>query len=178
MVADMGHYSLWLIPSGTEKRRLAEVIERLSRDPGGPRFEPHLTLLGGLDGEEEFFSRATERLAASLRPITLHPRAVEFGDEYYRCLYLRVEQSDQLMAAHREAVRQFGKKEETSFMPHVSLFYGTLPRDARTQIAKTLDAWRAVDCQTDRLRLVATGGELPSWRIARDCALSAAPRSG
>lgn len=178
MVADMGHYSLWLIPSGTEKRRLAEVIERLSRDPGGPRFDPHLTLLGGLDGEERFFARATERLAASLRPITLHLRAIEFGVAYYRSLYLRVEESDQLMAAHREALRLFGKKEDASFMPHVSLFYGTLSRDARTQIAETLDAWRAVDCRTDRLRLVATGGGLSSWSIARDCALSATPRSG
>jgi 2'-5' RNA ligase len=171
----MGHYSLWLIPAGEKGRRLAGTIERLSRDPGGPRFDPHLTLLGGLDGEEEFFVRATEQLAAALRPVHLQVRAIEFGDEYYRCLYLRVEERDDLMAAHREALRLFGRRDDPRFMPHLSLLYGTLSGGARDRIDRTLEEWRAADCRADRLRLLATGGGPSSWRVVRDCALSAAP---
>lgn len=171
----MGHYSLWLLPSGEQERRLAGAIDRLSLDPGGPRFDPHLTLLGGLDGEEEMFVGATDRLSASLRPLTLHLRGVEFGDAYYRCLYLRVERREELMAAHREALRRFGKKNDPSFMPHLSLFYGTLAHHTRARIAATLGEWRGVACPAGRLRLVTTGGGPPSWRTVVDRNLSTAP---
>ena len=167
-----GHYSLWLLPSGEEERRLAKAIESLSRDPGGPRFDPHLTLVGGLDGEEEGFIDATRRLAASLHPVILHLGDIEFGDEYYRCLYLRVGESDELTAAHREALRFLGKRKDPSFMPHVSLFYGMLEeprrRDLRSQLNRTFD----IDCPADRLRLVATGDGPPTWRGVCDIRLS------
>ncbi len=172
MAGMMGHYSLWLLPSGKAKQRLAKTIGSLSRDPGGPRFDPHLTLLGGLDGEEEAFIDATRRLAATLHPVTLHLRGIEFGDEYYRCLYFRVGESDELTAAHREALRFFGKKKDPSFMPHVSLFYGTLEephrRDLRSRLSRTFD----LDCPADRLCLVATGGGPPSWTVVREIKVS------
>ncbi|HET6278420.1 MAG TPA: 2'-5' RNA ligase family protein, partial [Candidatus Polarisedimenticolia bacterium] len=175
---DMGRYSLWLIPCGDQAQRLAETIERLGRDHGGPRFDPHLTLLGGLEGAEERFVAATERLAASLRPITLQLRGVEFGDERYRCLYLRVARRGDLMAAHREALHLFGRSSDPSFMPHLSLFYGSLSPASRTRIAATLAEWRSVSCRTGRLRLVKTGGEPSSWNSARDCALNPAQPAG
>lgn len=169
----MGHYSLWLIPSGNQDRRLAETIESLSHAHGGPRFDPHLTLLGGLDGAEDRFVAATDRLAAVLRPIVLRFRAIEVGDEPYRCLYLRVAEEDDLMAAHREALRQFGGTIDPSFMPHLSLFYGTLSPGSRTAIAARLETWRHLACRADRLRLVATGGGPPSWRDVRERTLEA-----
>ena len=173
MMAGMtGHYSLWLLPSGEEERRLAKAIESLSRDPGGPRFDPHLTLLGGLDGEEEAFIDAARRLAASLRPVILHLRGIEFGDEYYRCLYIRVGESEKLTAAHREALRFFGKRKAPSFMPHVSLFYGTLKEPRRRDLCSRLNRTFDLDCPADRLRLVATGGGPPSWRGVCEIRLS------
>ena len=172
MAVDMGHYSLWLLPTGEQQLRLAETIDRLSLDHGGPRFDPHLTLLGGLDGAAAPFAAATERLAASLPPIRLRLQDIAFGDERYRCLYLRVEQQDDLMAAHREALRLFGRKDDPAFLPHLSLLYGTLSPDTRTAIAATLGEWRAVACQAGRLRLVATGGGPSSWRSVRECVLS------
>jgi len=170
----MGRYSLWLIPCGEQGRLLAETIERLSRDHGGPRFAPHLTLLGGLDGAEEGLVAATERLGASLHPITLQFQAIEFGDERYRCLYLRVAARSDLLAARREALHQFGRSVDPPFLPHISLFYGTLSPASRTRIAATLAGWRSASCRTGRLRLVATGGGPSSWKAVRDCALSPA----
>jgi 2'-5' RNA ligase len=174
----MGRYSLWLIPCGEQERLLAETIERLSRDHGGPRFAPHLTLLGGLDGAEERFVAATERLAASLHPITLQFQAIEFGDERYRCLYLRVARRSDLLAAHREALRLSGRSSDPSFMPHVSLFYGTLSPASRTRVAAALEVWRSVSCRAGRLRLVVTGGVPSSWNSVRDCVLSPAHPAG
>lgn len=170
----MGHYSLWLTPSGEQARRLAETIERLGRIHGGPRFDPHLTLLGGLSGAEDLMLAATERIAAVLQPIVMRFHGIEFGDEPYRCLYLRVAEDDDLMAAHREAMRRFGRTVDPSFMPHLSLFYGTLSPERRTAIAATLEERRYAACRAARLRLVATGGEPPSWRYVREHALSVA----
>jgi len=168
----MGHYSLWLIPSGEQERRLAETIGRLSRESGGPLFEPHLTLLGGIGGAEDLAVAATGRLAAALRPIVLQFCAIEFGNEPYRCLYLRVAENDHLTAAQREAMRLFGRTVDPSFMPHLSLFYGTLARERRAAIAATLEEWRSAFCRAARLHLVATGGGPPPWRVVREHALT------
>jgi 2'-5' RNA ligase len=171
-----GHYLLWLLPSGAAERRIAGWIDRLSRDPGGPRFDPHLTLLGGLEGAEVRFAAATWRLAAALRPITLRFLGAESGDSRYRCLYLRVDGGGALASARREAIRLFGRAREAAFQPHVSLLYGDLPREARDRAAAAVGDWRGVACRAGRLRLVAAGGGPPTWRTICEHVLGAGRR--
>lgn len=47
----MSQFFLWLTSVGEGYDRVAELIDQLSERYRGPRFEPHLTLLGGLEGE-------------------------------------------------------------------------------------------------------------------------------
>lgn len=148
------------------------MIERLRLEHGGPRFDPHLTLLGGLDGAQDRFAAATELLASSLHVITLRLGGIEFGEQHYRSVYVRVEKNPDLMAARGEALRLFDRQDDPGYMPHLSLLYGRLSPTARTTLAADLGEWCADACQAGRLRLVATGGEPASWRIVRDRVLS------
>src|SRR5262245_35383966 len=88
--------TLWLMPQeGESQRRLADLIASLAQRLGTPRFEPHLTLLGGLEGSEADIVERTGALARMLRPIELHLHAIEGSDEYFRCVFVTVEPSPQ-----------------------------------------------------------------------------------
>ena len=43
-------YSLWLMPTGEVRQRLAAAILDLSREYAVPAFKPHVTLAGGIVG--------------------------------------------------------------------------------------------------------------------------------
>ena len=62
-------YSIWLMPpqdSGVAQR-LKEEIRTLQQQASGAAFEPHVTLLGGLETTEANVLDATKTLAASLQ---------------------------------------------------------------------------------------------------------------
>jgi hypothetical protein len=52
----MTQYHLWLTPNGDSRNRLANLINTLSDQNRGPSFEPHITLLGEIEGEESILS--------------------------------------------------------------------------------------------------------------------------
>ena len=72
----MTQYHLWLTPNGDSRNRLANLINTLSDQNRGPRFEPHITLLGEIEGEESLLSEQVRMLATKLRPFSIdlqHP---------------------------------------------------------------------------------------------------------
>lgn len=64
----MSRYSLWLIPKGEGYKAFSEIINQLSTKYSLPKFEPHITLLGGFGMDEEEAISKTNKLAALLTP--------------------------------------------------------------------------------------------------------------
>lgn len=63
-----GHYSLWLKPpDGPTCSKLAQEIAAQAKEYSGPLFEPHVTLLGGIDGEEDAVLEKARSLAGKLK---------------------------------------------------------------------------------------------------------------
>ena len=58
-------FSLWLTPEGSTRDELASLIVDLAVEHGGPRFPPHITLLGSLIGEEAEVTGAGDRRRGS-----------------------------------------------------------------------------------------------------------------
>lgn len=131
MSAADASYHLWLKPSGPPYNVLARAIRELARELGAPVFEPHMTLLGHLEGSEDDHRRRTELLARELSPFPIVLTDAAHGDAYFQCLFLRVQQSSAVMDAHARACRAFDRP-TGAYMPHVSLVYGLYP-DARKQ---------------------------------------------
>lgn len=63
----MGSYSLWLMPRGISKVQLQKEIDVQARQYNAPRFAPHVTLLGGIGGEEDAIAAKTAELAGSIQ---------------------------------------------------------------------------------------------------------------
>lgn len=160
--------SLWLVPEGEAGARLRALIDRLALRHGTPAFEPHLTLLGGLEGPEAETRPPAGEVAARLRPFLVRLGALRHRDEYYRSLFAEAQKSPELLSARRAAEEAFGRAPDPHFLPHVSLLYGDVPASAKEALIAEIGPELRVTFRAEALFVVATDGEPADWRpVAR-----------
>lgn len=157
-------FSLWIVPEGEVRRRLAALIAELARRFGGPVFDPHVTLLAGLPGPAASVIARAEDVMRVSNTFPVRFIGPELGDCYFRSLYLRVAPSPELLALHGAARDAFGRTEEPPFFPHLSVLYGAPPLPAemdevRPAVPDGFEA-RTVD-------LCSTEGEVERWHRVR-----------
>ena len=115
-------YSLWLMPKGEVRRRLAEAIVDLSGKYSTPAFEPHVTLAGGIVGPAREVESKVKDLARRIPPFTVRLTTVAGLEEYFRCLFVRVAQTRPIMSANEAAREIFRLPKRPAFMPHSACF--------------------------------------------------------
>ena len=158
-----GHFALWLMPSGTAHARLAQLITELAREWSGPRFDPHVTLLGGITGETAKIVGQCEQLAASLRPFEIHLTEPGHLDDYYRSLFIHVAHSPPLLQANTQAREVFNCSGDPNYLPHVSLLYGNHPAELKERIIAKRVVGRNLKFSVARLFLIDLAGEPQDW---------------
>lgn len=156
--------SLWLTPEGETAERLAVWIGRFAERLNTARFAPHVTLLSGLSGDPLALREPTRAAAAELAPFEVHLDTVDGRDEHFRCLFVRAAEPAALAAAHATAARAFGRAPDPSFLPHLSLVYGTLAPERKRDLAREAASLLDVRFEARSLRLWSTAGPVASWR--------------
>ena len=160
----MSTFHLWLVPTGEVSNRLAGVISDLSARYRGPTFDPHLTLLGKLEGEEEPLLDRTKQLARALYPFEVRLKEPGCEPHYFRCLFLPVEPSPTLLEAHRRAKQIFDGT--SAFDPHVSLLYGLFPASMKREIINSLPTDLPGAFLVSRLQLIRADSTNPqNWQV-------------
>ena len=160
----MSTFHLWLVPTGEVSNRLAGVISDLSALYRGPTFDPHLTLLGKLEGEEEPLLDRTKQLARALYPFEVRLKEPGCEPHYFRCLFLPVDPSPTLLAAHRRAKQIFDGT--SAFDPHVSLLYGLFPASMKRAIINSLPTDLPGAFPVSRLQLIRADSTNPqNWQV-------------
>lgn len=170
--------SLWLMPEGEARARLARCIDRLAVRLATPSFPPHVTLLPGLDAPVDSVLDAVAELARGLPPFEVRLSGVEGSDDHFRCLYARVEVSSPLGAAHARAVRRLVPPGPLPFEPHLSLVYGTLDAGTKAALAREVEAEALPGFQARRLHAWRTEGEVGAWHEIGSCALEGSDETG
>lgn len=165
-------YSLWLMPEGRLYNRLKGTITQLSGRYFTPAFEPHVTLLGLIPGTKEEVVSKTARLASMLQPYEIRLRGVDHLDEYFRCLFVRVEKTPEVMAANTRAREVFGKRNDAEYMPHLSLMYGSLTPVTKHNIISSIGREFNAAFEAKSIHLYLTQGEVKDWRRVREFPLS------
>jgi 2'-5' RNA ligase len=161
----MKTYFLWLEPTGKTHELLATTIAHLSQEHGGPLFDPHVTLLGDIAGQEGKLILTTEKLALALSPFNLTLTVPAFQDQYFRCVFMRVEKTSTLLEAHSLARKVFHKEGAPPYMPHLSLLYGSYPRSLKEQIIGTVPTSLSVQFTASAVTLFRVeGNNLKGWR--------------
>ncbi len=157
-------YALWLLPEPEKQKSLSQLIDRLSREYGGPRFDPHLTLLGKLEGDEETLITRTSQLGTKLKQFTLRTKSIECREDFYKSLFITLEASSALEFARHSAENLFNHAAETVFMPHLSLIYGRQSEQKKENLSKALREEILFEFVVERIRLVAAFGAVDQWK--------------
>lgn len=64
-------YSLWLkLPAGPVYKKLEQEIAAQAKEHSSPLFEPHVTLLGGIEGDKDKVLESAKGLAEMLKVCT------------------------------------------------------------------------------------------------------------
>lgn len=153
-------YHLWLPPAGNVYDLFVKIIADLGTAYAGPFFEPHVTLLGSLPGTEEEISVRISQLGTSLQPFDLQMTEPAYGNRYFQCVFLKVQQTSAIMHAHELAGRLFGKKCER-YMPHLSLLYGQYSLEEKKQIVDALPETLCLSFTVNHIQLIRAGSQDP-----------------
>jgi len=168
-----------LIPPPDLAAILRRTIARLSDRFETPRFDPHVTLLGGVRRSASGCAESFDRLAAVLEragaPIEIAITGVAHSADYYRCVCLEVGRGAALLQARSAARRGFGVAREEGFDPHVSLLYGRLPAETRERVARRLAGRAGAVWAAAGIALVRTSGPPRAWRTLERVGLTAGP---
>jgi len=165
------HYSLWLMPRGEVRQRLAGTILNLSRQYAAPAFEPHVTLAGGIVGPAREVAAKMADLARRIPPFTIRLTEVDFLDEYFRCLFVRVAPTQPVMKANQVARAVFSLEKQPAFMPHLSLLYAHLPSGVKQGIAASLGRRFELEFKVCDLHLYLIEREVAAWWRTARCGL-------
>jgi hypothetical protein len=131
--------AIWLRPEGYAAGALEETITAIRERYGGPAISPHVSLGSGIECAPRAVDLRLEVLVAELPPLTIQLDGVDWHDDPWGCLCLRVERTPELLQAHRTVCAVFGMAPHTPFRPHVSLMYGAHTEDRKRQVAMELD---------------------------------------
>jgi len=157
-------YALWIMPEGATYTLTDGYIARLSDAYNLPKFEPHVTLLGGISAPQTSTLRT---LARSLPPFHIHLSSQPgFLEEYFRCLFLKADETPVLLETFARASQLFGYQGRPYF-PHLSLAYGDLPLETKHKMIRELGDIPEIEFEARQISLVYASIEMPisSWKV-------------
>jgi 2'-5' RNA ligase len=156
-------YSLWLMPSEDVYNRLAELISQLSKKYSTPNFEPHATLIGKIIASQDDIINKTLQLATIVKPFTILLTKTQYLDEYFKFVFIKVEETDDLMKVNLEARKIFKREGDPEYMPHLSLIYGNFSSETKQKIIKFVGKEFNLNFDVRSIHLVSTNGEPEDW---------------
>ena len=166
----MTQYHLWLTSEGEGRDQLAEVIAQLSLRFKSPSFEPHITLLSGIKGEEHVVCEQAKVLARSIKPFSVNFLEIGYEEEYFRCLYLHVEKTSDILNAQQRASILCEKILPAVYRPHVSLLYGIVPLEVKRDIIRSLPADLPQAFSVVGIQVIRTeSADLLDWKNVQSC---------
>mgnify|MGYP001558480904 FL=1 len=130
--------SIWLMPEGEQYNRFSKIISDLSKKHNGPKFKPHLTLLGDIERDKEDVLNRANQLTQVVKPLVMKLDKVDYMDEYFKCVFVRAEEEYEFMKAN-DIARRFFYMESQKFMPHISLLYGDYPEGVKKELVSKLN---------------------------------------
>ncbi|MFQ5936044.1 MAG: 2'-5' RNA ligase family protein [Acidiferrobacterales bacterium] len=173
MMTEVTRYSLWLLPDEAATESFTGVIDRFSDRYRGPRFTPHVTLLGWVTGVEQNLRETTVALAEELPAPRLQPAGLGGEAYYFRCFYVKLQKSTELLQIHERASAAFKAGYASDYLPHLSLVYGHLPPARKAALDAEMENTLPVEFIADRLQLVHITVSVADWRVVTTCSLRA-----
>ncbi len=120
----MGIYSVWIVPPEPVFSKFSKLIDSLAMEVGTNRFVPHVTLVGGIRLKSAAVLGLVRSLSKELRPYVVSLEQVDYSDEFFRSLFVRVECTPDVKHAYDRASGALATARPGRYEPHLSLMYG------------------------------------------------------
>ncbi len=165
-------YALWLMSTTKQRVKLARLIQMLSDERGGPLFEPHITLLADIEGDEDGLIEQTHHLASQITQFSARVGSLDYSHEFYKSFFIQIEETDSIDRARQSALALFlhqsQPQSQSKFMPHLSLMYGLQTDAVKASIKDKIqhDAMLAqgiAEIRIESLQLVSASGPAGNW---------------
>lgn len=127
-------YSVWAFPTPEVSDRLRGVMSGLRDEFSGPRFDPHVTLVGAIRLTP---SEAIKRFRAACSGVK--PYAAKVAD-VGQWVDLLIEPTPEVVGASAHCCGHFEYKSSTPYMPHLSLLYGDLTDEEKEKAKEKVKA--------------------------------------
>ena len=108
--SDIIRGAVWIRPTGDALDKIHKVMRSFHQRGGGPQFQPHATLLEGMETTQASAEVKLKKLALRLKPFTVRLGRIDWRREYFRCLFATAELSAELAAAQHDAYDVFEMK--------------------------------------------------------------------
>ncbi|RWV99103.1 hypothetical protein GW17_00038002 [Ensete ventricosum] len=165
--AAKGVYSVWALPPEDVRDRLKRLMGALRSEFGGPKFEPHITVVGAISLGPDDALRRFRSACAALSPYTARVSAVSRGTFFYQCVFLLIDPSPEARSTPSQ-----------TYMPHLSLLYGDLTDEEKERARQRVEALDkeilSLSFEVSALALYKTDTEdksLESWEQVELCHL-------
>ena len=156
------------MPAGRIYTNLNNTIRGISREYGTPSFEPHVTLIGGPEGSKEEILIRLAQLAGQVRPYQITLTSVDYLNEYFRCLFVKVSKSKSVMNANLKTSNVFNFKHYSTYLPHLSLMYGKVSIKGKKEIIKKIGRDFNIKFYANSIHLFYTFGDPSGWHRIKE----------
>ena len=134
--------------------KLRTIISNISQKyEESVAFEPHITLLPAIyEYPTAMIINKIKQLCSKINPFKIKLKSIEFGKNYYQCVYILVELTSELITANSICRHLFQKYDQNSYYPHLSLLYYDPDKINKTDIQKQIN----IDCKEQDINFIET----------------------
>lgn len=166
-----GTYGLWLVPDrqSDEYEKFQNIINTYSeRHDDAPKFEPHVTITGGLETTEDIAREKTEEIANNTDPVDLQFKGPHCSTTRFQCVFILVEPSETLLNINQDTIGKFNKN-PYMYVPHLSIIYSDIGVKERRNAIDSLQNTDLPNSATaDTIQLLESSGNVDDWDMIED----------
>ena len=149
-------YSIWLMPSASDKVYLSSMIQSLSEAYDAPPFEPHCTIYSSVDDLE---SAKTIIDQLNFKPFEAKVNGLSQSDYIWKTIIFKLETNPHLLLLHY--LFNQAMLDPYTFEPHVSLIYKEMTKREREAVIQSLSIMSKINF--DRIAIVSTSEPVSEW---------------
>lgn len=164
-------YYFWLMPQKETYDKFQKIIHDLGQTYDTPTFEPHVTLVSGLNKNETHLIEKINAFVQGKHSLSVVPEGIDYAQGMLTALYLKIHNTpaiDQLNAQAREDLQPL---DQDPYHPHLSLLYGDIMDYEKKRIVTELNlSFKTITL--DKLKLVKGHSDVTQWCVIKEWPLN------
>ncbi len=131
--------SVWLVPQKDDENYLSKIIQDLDKEYNAPIFTPHLTLFGNISIELDKLKSTIDDVFDKVKPFEIQKTRINQSEAFFKTVFIEFELNNILKNLFTAFSEKTDKRDLSTFKPHVSLIYKTMPEDEKLKIIEKLE---------------------------------------